>query len=215
MSLKGKNKYLFSYSNKQLENKKFLYKDFEKSKSYNSKFKEVDFVGTSFRAAQFKYCTFIDCVFEESDFIGTNLRGSRFINCSFTNCLFQSTNCNKTQFKNCLYTHCYLDGNKSSVFQSSTEFTTINIKENPINILPELLKEIENLRTNDYIRRSHTLHSKQKKINYTTLFILLEEYTQEELIELLPHISKYIDREFFTISYLKKLLKKALNRVTI
>lgn len=30
MSLEGKNRYLFSYSNKQIEGKRFQYKDFEK-----------------------------------------------------------------------------------------------------------------------------------------------------------------------------------------
>lgn len=210
MSLEGKNRYLFSYSSKQIESKKFQYKDFEKTKSYNTTFKETAFIGTSFRAAQFKYCTFIDCNFVESDFVGTNFRGTKFINCSFDKCLFQSTNCERTGFKNCTYNCCYLDGNRVDCFKCSTGITIIDLKETQLNILPELVEEIENLRTNDFVRRSHTLHLKRSKINMATLFILLQEYSQEDLINLLPCIPAYIDRDFYTISYLKKLLKKAM-----
>lgn len=209
MSLEGKNRYLFSYSSKQLDNKKFQYKDFEKTKSYNSVFTKTDFIGTSFRAAQFKYCTFVDCNFIESDFVGTNFRGSKFINCSFDNCLFQSTNCERTGFKDCTYNCCYLDGNRVDCFNCSTGITIMDLKEIQSHIIPELEKEIENLRTNDFIRHSHTLHLKRNKINLVALFILLQEYTQEDLINLLPRISAHIDRNFYTISYLKKLLKKA------
>lgn len=207
--------YLFSYSNKQIEGKKFQYKDFEKTKSYNSTFKDTAFIGTSFRAAQFKYCTFINCDFVESDFVGTNFRGTKFINCSFDKCLFQSTNCEGTGFKNCKYNCCYLNGNSVDCFKCLSGITVINLKKTQLNVLPELVKEIENLRTNDFVRRSNTLHLKQSKINMVTLFVLLQDYSQEDLINLIPRIPAYIDRDFYTISYLKRLLKKAMKGDTI
>ena len=210
MSLEGKNRYLFSYSNKQIEGKKFQYKDFEKTKSYNSTFKDTAFIGTSFRAAQFKYCTFINCDFVESDFVGTNFRGTKFINCSFDKCLFQSTNCEGTGFKNCKYNCCYLNGNSVDCFKCLSGITVINLKETQLNVLPELVKKIESLRTNDFVCRSNTLHLKQSKINMVTLFVLLQDYSQEDLINLIPRIPAYIDRDFYTISYLKRLLKIAM-----
>ena len=67
------------------------------------------------------------------------------------------------------------------------------------------MKEIESLRTNDFVCRSNTLHLKQSKINMVTLFVLLQDYTQEDLINLIPRIPAYIDRDFYTISYLKSV----------
>ena len=98
---------------------------------------------------------------------------------------------------------------------SSVWITVINLKKTQLNVLPELVKEIENLRTNDFVRRSNTLHLKQSKINMVTLFVLLQDYSQEDLINLIPRIPAYIDRDFYTISYLKRLLKKAMKGDTI
>lgn len=88
--------------------------------------------------------------------------------------------------------------------------TVINLKETQLNVLPELVKKIESLRTNDFVCRSNTLHLKQSKINMVTLFVLLQDYSQEDLINLIPRIPAYIDRDFYTISYLKRLLKIAM-----
>lgn len=109
----------------------------------------------------------------------------------------------------------YLNGNSVDCFKCLSGITVINLKKTQLNVLPELVKEIENLRTNDFVRRSNTLHLKQSKINMVTLFVLLQDYSQEDLINLIPRIPAYIDRDFYTISYLKRLLKKAMKGDTI
>lgn len=74
MSLKGKNRALFSYKNTARIESNFQYKDFEKTKSYNTNFSKATFKGVSFRAAHMKFCNFSSCHFYDDDFVGTNLR---------------------------------------------------------------------------------------------------------------------------------------------
>ena len=88
MSLAGKNRKLFSYNNSEHIGNQFIFKDFEKTKSYNTNFSTSLFKGVSFRGAHLKYCSFKSCTFYDSDFIGTNLRGSNFTGAHFLNCIF-------------------------------------------------------------------------------------------------------------------------------
>lgn len=88
MSLVGKNRAVFSYNNVTKQNSNFMYKDFEKTKSYHTNFENAHFAGTSLRAAHMKYCNFTNCVFTGTEFIGTNLRGSKFICAKFIDCIF-------------------------------------------------------------------------------------------------------------------------------
>lgn len=212
VSLQGKNRAIFSYNNVNRNGTKFIYKDFEKTRSYHSKFIGAKFEGTSFRAAHMKYCDFSACKFQDSDFVGTNLRGSVFRGAYFKNCIFIASVLDKADFKNVVFENCYL---------VATGVKTV--KNLPVNcdglvILPsqpsqdsitgELQISIEALRVNDIIRRSHTLHVKKGRINTLTIMILRKDYTDEELIRYLPMLPQYISSQFYTVSYLKAVLKK-------
>ena len=212
MSLVGKNRAVFSYNNQTLLNKNFLYKDFEKTKSYHTNFSESKFGSTSFRAAHFKYCIFSNCVFKDCDFIGTNFRGSHFIDTTFENCIFMSDVFDCVKFKGTLFINCYFFGVSAPLQRLLSDIggNTILLAPPPQDsISPELKEAINSLRANDIIRRSHTLHGKNESINTSTLLILHSDYTDEQLIKLLPIIPQFITTQFYTVSYLKMLLKKA------
>lgn len=219
MSLIGKNRAIFSYSNKDKHESKFIYKDFEKTKSYNTSFVDAKFIGTSLRAAKMKFCNFSRCEFQGVDFIGTNLRGSKFINASFQDCIFLTTVLDKTNFKNALFENCYFLGAGIKLAKNFPE------KSDGVYVLPslpaqgrvsaELKQVIEELRENDIIRRSRTLHLKKGRVNTLSLMILEKEYTEKELLKYLPILPKLVSTQFYTVSYLKELLKKAVKYDTI
>ena len=73
MSLKGKNRAIYSYNNEQHAGSNFMYKDFEKSHSYRSNFQNTKFDYASLRAAHMKFCNFDGAGFKETEFVGTNL----------------------------------------------------------------------------------------------------------------------------------------------
>lgn len=211
MSLKGKNRAIFSYNNVDRNESNFVYKDFEKTRSYHSSFVGAKFTGISFRAAHMKYCNFSSSVFQDSDFVGTNLRGSIFSGVHFKNCIFVASVLDKTNFKNATFENCYLvaTGVKTAKnFPANCDGLIILPSLPPQDsITYELRTSIESLRDNDLIRRSNTLHGKNGKVNTLTIMVLHNDYTDEELIRYLPMLPQYVSSQFYTVSYLKTMLK--------
>ena len=213
MSLIGKNRAVFSYNNKDRHESNFMYKDFEKTKSYDTSFVDAKFIGTSFRAAHMKFCDFSRCVFQGVDFVGANLRGSKFVDASFHDCIFVTTVLDRTNFKNASFKNCYFVGintkSAKNFPEQSEGLCILSSQPEQDNVSVELKQVIENLRGNDIIRRSNTLHLKKGKINTLSLMILEKEYTEEELLHYLPMLPALVSTQFYTVSYLKNLLKKA------
>ena len=219
MSLVGKNRAIFSYHNKNKDGSKFIYKDFEKTKSIHSRFVNAEFVGTSLRAAHMKYCNFTNCKFSGVDFIGTNLRGSNFMGAHFTKCIFVSTVLEKANFRYATFENCYMLGNllskSKNVPHDNAGIKIVGDDLKAEAISEELTNVIQSLRENDIIRQSHTLHGKNNKINLLSVLILKETYTEEELIRLLPMIPDYLTTQFYTFSYLETLLTKIKREHTL
>ena len=125
----------------------------------------------------------------------TNIRLSNtsiFENAKFENCYFVSTGISKTR-------KFPLDCTGITFFHTPPAADTFS---------DELLQVVEELRSNDIIRRSHTLHLKKGKVNTLSLHILLQSYSEDDLIALLPQVPQYLATQFYTLSYLKNLLKK-------
>jgi len=214
VSLVGKNRALFSYKNDDRSGSTFQYKDFEKTKSYNSKFVHAKFIGTSLRAAHMKYCNFDNCLFDQVDFVGTNMRGSSFIGARFIKCTFVSAVFEKANFKNAIFENCYWvvtsHANIRNFPEDSDGIKILTSFPSQDTVNPELLQVIESLRKNDIIRRSRTLHGKNGKTNTVSLMILNQEYDDDDLVQLLPKLPQLITTQFYTLSYLQSLLKKAM-----
>ena len=212
VSLVGKNRAIFSYNNVDRNGSNFMYKDFEKTRSYHSSFINAKFTGTSFRAAHMKYCNFSNCVFQGVDFVGTNLRGSVFNDAYFKDCIFVASVLDKANFRNATFENCYFvaTGIKTAKNLPSDVDGLVILPSQPSqdSVSDELRTAIEKLRDNDFIRQSNTLHGKNGKINTLTIMILQKDYTGEELIRYLPMLPQYTSSQFYTISYLKAMLKK-------
>lgn len=202
------NKGKFNYSNMDRTNKNYIYKNFFKSKCYNTNFSNSNFNFVNFRGASLKFCTFYSSKFVGAEFIGTNLRGSNFSNSYFENTKFSNCTFENTNFKNC---------NFKNVFFSSIKNTKNLDIDNPeimiaktipkIEISSELKKVITELKENDYIRRSKVFHLKKNRINKINIILLLNEFDEKDLIERLTLIKNNIDKDFYTLSYIEKILK--------
>lgn len=212
MSLVGKNRKVFSYNNEDRNNSNFMYKNFEKANSYHSSFQKANFNYATFRAAKMKYCNFSQSSFVGTEFIGSNLRGSNFDGATFKDAIFTSAVLDKTSFVNASFENCFFLGTKASNVKGlDPKCPGISfLKTYPAqeNFSEELLYIVELLRDNDIIRRSHTLHLKEGKINTLTLLVLKQSFSEEELIKYLPLVPKHLTSDFYTASYLVKLLKK-------
>ena len=212
MSLEGKNKKLFSYNGIDKTGSNFMYKDFEKTSSYNSCFKQANFNFASLRGAKMKFCDFTQASFVGSEFVGTNFRGSNFNGAHFEDAIFWCSVLDKTNFERASFERCYFIGtgtSKARKFPADTTGITFLSKLPPVSDFSSaLLQVVQDLRMNDIIRRSHTLHLKGGRVNTLTLQILLMDYSEDTLITLLPQIPPLLTSQFYTLSYLKTLLKK-------
>ena len=219
MSLAGKNRKLFSYNNESRRESSFLYKDFEKTKSYHTDFGKAIFSYASLRAASMKFCNFNGAIFNGTEFVGTNLRGSSFKGASFKDAIFISTTLDKTDFTGAIFDNCIFCGTKidgvKGLDSTAVGINIITEKPSVNEFSAELIDVIQKLRSNDTIRKSHTLHTKKNGINTIYLSDLLKEYTEEELIKMLPQVERFISTQFYTLSYLKVLLNKVAMDVII
>lgn len=213
MSLEGKNRKVFSYNNEDRRGSNFMYKNFEKCNSYHTNFCDTNFNYASLRGAKMKYCNFSGASFVGTEFVGTNLRGSNFCNAHFEDAIFNATVLDNTIFKNATFQNCYFINTgigKAKCFpENSSGITFFSLYPATENFSEKLIQIVESLRENDIIRRSHTLHLKGGKINTLSLFILIQSFSEEDLIARLPKIPNLLTGQFYTLSYLERLLKKA------
>ena len=203
----------FHYNNIEKKDKNFMYKNFKRSNCYNCNFSHSNFNFATFRGAHFKTCSFMNGTFEGTEFIGTNLKNSKFKNAKFKNAIFEGANLDGTDFKdakfeNTIFLACKLEKTKNF----SREIQGIRIFEGmpEINISSELEEALNSLMENKYVKASRIFDTKEGNINTLTLMILKENFNEEELIKGFKEIKSQIDRDFYTISYIIRLINKVI-----
>lgn len=200
----------FKYNNIEKRNKNFMYKNLERSNCYNCDFSNSNFDYVSFRGAHFKSTRFPECTFKWTEFIGANLKDSNFENAIFENAIFDSVNLEGVNFKDAEF--------KNTIFFSTDVMKAKNLNiKNPgikifnempqLEISEELRRAVENVMKNSHVKHARVLDTKEGDINLLNLMILLENFDEEMLIKGLNKIEVELDKEFYTLSYIIKLLQ--------
>ena len=99
---------------------------------------------------------------------------------------------------------------KTKNFNSNIDGVRIFEKMPKIDISMELEDSLKSLMENKFVKSSRIFDTKDGGINTLTLMILKESFTEEELINGFDKIKSQIDRDFYTISYIIRLIKKVL-----
>lgn len=208
MTLEGKNKKSFSYTNHDVREKKFINKDFNKSASYHSNFSQTEFINTSFLATKFKFSSFYGTVFKNCVVTGTLFRGCNLQNSVFENCIIRSSVFDKCKLKGAKFIKCYVNPSQFKKYPD-LDFSSCYIIEPKTSMFSaELLETIESLREHDLIRRSCIFHLKKGKLNLISVMALVDKFGEKDLIELLPLLPTVLTNQFYTISYIEKFLLK-------
>lgn len=200
----------FKYNNIEKKNKNFMYKNLERSNCYNCDFSNSNFDYVSFRGAHFKSCRFSECTFKWTEFIGSNLKGSDFKNAVFENAIFDSVNLDGVNFEDAEF--------KNTIFLSTdvAKAKNLNVKSSDIKIFNEmpqlkisedLRSAVENVMKNNYVKHARVFDTKEGDLNLLNLMVLLENFDEETLIKGLNTIQVELDKEFYTLSYIIKLLQ--------
>ncbi len=200
----------FNYNNIEKKDKNFMYKNLQRSNCYNSDFSNSNFDFVSFRGAHFKSCTFIKCSFRWTEFIGTNLKGSNFKNAIFENTIFDSVNLDGVNFKDAKF--------KNTIFlcTNTENAKNLNLKDSNIKFFDEMPQleisdaletAVKNVMKNDFVKKARIFDTKEGNLNLLTIMILLDNFDEATLIKGLNIIEVQLDRAFYTLSYIIKLLK--------
>lgn len=212
MARNKKSKNAFSYNNRDVASRNFINKNFNKTHSYHSNFFQSKFTNTSFIGASLKWCNFTGSLFQSSLLRGVLFRGGSLRHVVFKECIINACDLDRCKTEGLMIDKCYIVSSNnlinrldpsqiidSKIYKSFPEKELFN---------PILIDVIQELRKNDFVRRSSVLHRKLNKIDTITLTYLLDRFDENFLIEQLPNVCMKIEREFYTISYIDQLLRK-------
>jgi len=191
--------------------KSFMYQNLQKSKCYNTDFSSSNFDYTCFRGAHMKSCQFNACTFKGAEFIGANLKDSLFKEAIFEYTVFEGAKLEGVDFKGAKFTHTFIVGSEID------KALNLNITDDGLKIMPEmpvldidekLLLAFEKLMINPYVKKARVLDTKDKTLNTVSVMILLELFSEETLIRTFEELHSHLDRDFYTLSYLIKIIEK-------
>ncbi len=191
--------------------KNFMYQNLQKSKCYNTDFSNSNFDYACFRGAHMKSCLFNTCTFKGAEFIGTNLKDSQFKEAQFEYTVFEGVKLEGVDFKGAKFSNTFFvstDVDKALNLNLTDEGIKTYSEMPIIDMDVTLMTAFETLMTNPYIKKSRVLDTKDKTLNTVSVMILLALFSQETLIEAFETIQSHIDRDFYTLSYLIKLIEK-------
>ncbi len=201
----------FNYKNIEKKNKNFMYQNMSKSKCFGSNFSRSNFDCVSFRGAHFKTCNFFSCSFNSTEFVGSNLKESKFIDATFENAVFDSAKLVDADFKGANFINTIFYNTDLSVAKNlNLDDENIRVyKEMPVIEMGDDLKEsFECAMENKFIKKSRVLDTREGKINFISLMILLENFSEETLVKGLKNMDDFIDRDFYSLSFIIKLINK-------
>lgn len=199
-----------NFKNMQKLNKNFMYNNLKKSNCFDVDFSGSNFDFASFRGAHFKGCNFFKCSFKAAEFVGTSLKKARFKNAKFEDVVFEGANLNGADFGGATF--------KNTVFLCTDVSVANNLDlSNPeikvYETMPELqisdaLKSaLEGFMENEYVKNSRVLDTKDGEIHVVNVMRLLENYDENELIKGFKILKPRLDKEFYTLSYIIKMLR--------
>ncbi len=209
---------LFNYNNIEKMNKNFMYQNLQRSKCFNSKFDLSKFDYVSFRGAHLKSCSFVECSFKGTEFIGTNLKGSNFKKAIFENAVFEGARLNDANFEGAVFINTIFVGTTvedAKNLDVSQEGIRLYEEMPTLEISEALRAAVKKIMANEFVKRSRTLDTKDKTMNTISLMILLETYDEATLIKGFEVMGDYIDRDFYALSYITKLIGKLIKEEKI
>ena len=200
----------FHYNKEIKQNKNFMYSDLRRSHCYGTDFTGSNFNFSSFRGAHFKGCNFFSCTFRGAEFIGTNLKKSKFRRAVFENAVFEGVNLGDVdfrdaEFKNVIFVGCDLSSAKSLEYKESEVRVFDEIPE--LDISKGLEEAVLKAMGNEKVKSSRVLDTKDGGINPISIMILLEKFSEKNLISGLNILSDRLDRDFCTLSYITKCIE--------
>ncbi|WP_350343631.1 pentapeptide repeat-containing protein [Proteinivorax tanatarense] len=197
-----------------LANAPTKFKGLVNSYAYQSNMHNLIFKGAYIENVNYRASIITDCNFKNAkligvDFICVNLKKTNFQNATFENVIFFGTNLKNADFKNVVFKNVtFINTNIKNAKNLCIDENVTILNSYPNFTLNEKLTEVLLQLSNDSkIFKYHTLHVNKNKINKWFLYILLKEFSQENLIRGFQALARRKDkRHFYTIYSLQRFL---------
>lgn len=181
---------------------------------HNCNFNEAKFSNVRYRSGHITQSTFKNAHLNCIDFISVNLKRSKFKSVEFRNCIF--INCNLTdvdfenaKFQNTYFICCKFQNTKkipvSSEIKILSHYPDIEISSN----LADLIILMGN---NEKLEKFHILTTENKRVNQWLIYLLLNKYSEQELMRFFQKLLDSNKTQFYTLNnyfyYIQKYYKK-------
>lgn len=201
----------FDLRNSDKQNKNFMYQNIASGKCHRCNFSESNFDFANFRGAAMKDCRFRGCSFKGTEFIGTNLKESDFSNASFENCIFEGAKLMDVNFLGATFINTiflFTDLDVAKNLDTENEEIRIYNEMPDVEMSEDLKVAYEKAMTNEIIKKSRVLDTKEGKLNHVSVIRLLEHFDDDTLTKGLNAVEAHLDRDFYTLSFIITLIKK-------
>lgn len=169
----------------------FKHINFKGSIMTSCSFSKSSLYGVEFLGSNLKQTSFKGAFFERVIFVGANITDCNFRGVKFKDTIFVNTNIKKAK---------YLDENIRGI-RVINKYPTLNLSDG-------LHKAIIATRKNPHILNYKVLHLGLNKLNNLNLFLLLEKFNEEELINGLYYAADNLRVNIYTLSCLEDFLLK-------
>lgn len=168
---------------------------------HNCHFTEANFSNVRYRSGHITRSTFKKANLTNVDFISINFKKSRFRETKFNNCIFFNCNLEGADFKNASFKNTYFISCKLKNLKNFIVSNELHIlSQYPYKqICESLLKTIMLMCDNKTLERFHILTTENKSVNYWMLNLLLNKYSEEELIKFFCKLLIGNKEQFYTL----------------
>jgi len=169
---------------------------------HNCSFKKAKFENTRYRSGHMTNTSFRNAVLRNTDFISVNLKKTNFkgaiiSNCIFFNCDLTNANFKDVRFSNTYFISCKIKRIKT--LNSSNELKVIT-KLSKNNISFPLKESILKMKSNKTLEKYNILTTKENTINKWLISILLNKYSERELIYFFNKLTTDNRKQFFVFN---------------
>ena len=167
-----------------------------------------------YKAGYFTKCSFKDGYIYDCYFSGVNLKKNSFKNAKISNCVFIHCNFSKSNFWGCTIDSVYFCGCKFTDCKDIDAIPKTMILRNTNKFKKSILLEtyvLSNLADSKY-EKNRILTISSKKINVWTLGILLNEFSEMELLLFFKQLQNCKQKKFKTVKDYEDSIENFINK---
>lgn len=167
---------------------------------HHCSFANAKFCNVRYRAGHITQSSFKGTVLTKVDFICVNLKGNKFKGTQFTNCVFLGCNFENTDFKNATFHNTYFISCNLKKTKNLTVSKGLQIISHypKLNISSTFEKTLHLMSLNLKLEKYSILTIDKKKNNHWLIDLLLNKYTEEELVYFFNKILATNKNQFYT-----------------